>query len=431
MKLHFSDQLILTDFDRFITYLCEHPALPVTNDKAVLKGTDLVAINERMMSFQTTFISAKFQQRSFSLLNTFFYIAKLGNFFEINTNQKNGKNTLIIKEKSIKAYDSLSDDEKYFFLLETFWCYLDWDEAFDCRSFWSTDFYKDLKNKPVGKKMTIGDRDLKRKGEMEGPSDYFVAEIFQAFGFIELDWDINLTARPTKYVFPYASMTLLPLGKTMISILMFERPLYKWNRDNYIDDDLSFLFDTENSEEDDDEKDEKNTIKEKFVDAFLPHFKDLKIEKYLIEPPIPFDERELISGCYYLKVSLAGNLYRTIKIGGNATFDDLHDVIQDAFDFGNDHLYAFFMDGKRWSRKGEVYWSPDADGDIFTDEVAIGSAGLVEGKKFLYLFDFGDSWEFSINVVSIKPDEDEPDIPKIIESVGENPSQYGDYDEDE
>jgi Plasmid pRiA4b ORF-3-like protein len=428
MKLHFSDQLILTDFDRFITYLCEHPALPVTNDKAVLKGADLVAINERMMSYQTTFISAKFQQRSFSLLNTFFYIAKLGNFFDINTNQKNGKNTLVVKEKSIKAYDLLGDDEKFFFLLETFWRYLDWEEAYDCRSFWSVDFYKNLTTQLVGKKITVSDRDLKRKGEVEGPSDYFVAELFQAFGFIELHWDINLTARPTKYSFPYESVTLLPLGKTMISILMFERPLYKWNIDNS-DSDSLFFFNLLNNKEEDIKEDE-NKVKENFVDAFLPHFKGLKIENQLIKPPIPFDEREIINGCYYLKVSLAHNLYRIIKIGGNDTFDYLHDAIQDAFDFGNDHLYAFFMDGKRWSRKREVYWSPDADGEVFTTEVVIGSAGLIEGKKFLYLFDFGDSWEFSINVVSIKPEEKEPNEAEIIESVGENPSQYGDDDDE-
>ncbi len=429
MKLYFSDQLILTDFDRFITYLCEHPALPVTNDKAVLKGVDLVAINERMKSYQTTFISAKFQQRSFSLLNTFFYIAKLGNFFEINTNPKNGKNTLLVKENSIKAYDALSDDEKYFFLLETFWCYLDWDEAYDCRSFWSVDFYKILTDQLVGKKITVSDSDLKRKGQLEGPSDYFVAELFQAFGFIELDWDTNLTARPTRYAFPYESTTLLPLGKTMISILMFNRPLYQWNNDNY-DDGLFSLLGIKNIYDEDTAKEEK-VNKEKFVDAFLPHFKGLKIENQLIKPPIPFDEREIVNGCYYLKVSLAHNLYRTIKIGGNATFDDLHDTIQEAFDFYNDHLYAFFMDGKRWSRKGEVYWAPDGDGDIFTHEVTIGSAGLSEGKKFLYLFDFGDGWEFYITVLSIKPDEDEPDEAEIVESVGESPSQYGDYDDED
>jgi hypothetical protein len=70
---------------------------------------------------------------------------------------------------------------------------------------------------------------------------------------------------------------------------------------------------------------------------------------------------------------------------------------------------------------------------LLTPTVILGLAGLFEGKKFLYLFDFGDSWEFNIDVVSIKPEEEEeePNEAKIIESVGESPSQYGDYDDDD
>ena len=424
MALHFSEQPILKDFDRFITYLCEHPALPLTNDKVVLKGGDSRAINEQMTSFQTTFVTARHPQRAYSLVNTFFYIAKTADLFVVNTSVKNGKNTVGISEARVRAYDALTDDEKYFFLLEAFWCHIDWEDAYDCRSLWSNDFYRELATKPANKKITLSDRELKREGDIRGPAFYFVAEIFEAFGFFNITWDDKLTARPTQYVCPYKDITLLPLGEIMLSVLMSARPQGIWHISSNFQD-FGFLLG------DDEEENDDETRKENFEDAFLPFFEGLTIEKRLIEFPLPPEERECVAGCYDLKVSLTNKIYRTIRIAGTDTFEDLHEAIQDAFDFDNDHLYAFFMDGKRWSRNGESYWSPMNDEGILADEIEIGTAGLTEGKKFLYLFDFGDEWQFNVQVLTIKTEEKEPDNWSIIESVGENPSQYGDNDDAE
>ena len=46
-------------------------------------------------------------------------------------------------------------------------------------------------------------------------------------------------------------------------------------------------------------------------------------------------------------------------------------------------------------------------------------------------FDFGDEWPFSVQVLAIKMEEKEPDNWTIIETVGDNPSQYGDDDDDD
>jgi hypothetical protein len=396
----------------------------LTNDKVVLKGGDSLAINEQMTSFQTTFVTSRHPQRAYSLVNTFFYIAKTAGLFVVNTHPKNGKQMLSIQEERVRAYDALTDDEKYFFLLETFWCHIDWDEAYDCRTFWAHDFYRELATKPANKKITLSDRELKREGDIRGPAFYFVAELFEAFGFFNITWDDKLTARPTQYVCPYKDITLLPLGEIMLSVLMSARPQGIWHISSNFQD-FGFLLG------DDEEENDDETCKENFEDAFLPFFEGLTIEKRLIEFPLPPEERECVAGCYDLKVSLTNKIHRTIRIAGTDTFEDLHEAIQDAFDFGNDHLYAFFMDGKRWSRNGESYWSPMNEEGISADEVEIGTAGLTEGKKFLYLFDFGDEWQFNVQVLVIKTEEKEPDNWSIIESVGDNPSQYGDDDDEE
>ena len=413
MALHFSGQPILKDFDRFISYLCDHPALQLTNDKAMLKGPDLINLNEQMTSFQSMMVTNKNQQMAFTLLNTFFFFAQKTGMIYVTENDKNGKNQLLSREESIRKYDALSDDEKYFALLEGFWCQIDWIHAYDCRAFWSNDFYLKLAEMPTGKKITLSDKNLKRAGEIQAPSYPFFAEVLSAFGLWTLTWDDSLTKRPTKYYFPYKDITLTHLGRVMTPVLFIDRPQYLWSN----------MGDWEFGN--DDEEDEESP-KGNFEDAFKPFFKGLTIKNRLF-----VREKTFVAGTYYFKIALDKKLYRIIAIDGKKTFDDLHDAIQDAFDFGNDHLYAFFMDGRSWSQSGDVFWSPNNDEGIPADNVRIGEAKLHEGKSFLYLFDFGSEWHFKVSVQAIKTEEKPPKKPKIIESVGENPEQYEDWDEEE
>lgn len=80
-------------------------------------------------------------------------------------------------------------------------------------------------------------------------------------------------------------------------------------------------------------------------------------------------------------------------------------------------------------------------GDPFADDEEESTAGdvrvttlnalqLRKGQKFLYLFDYGDEWQFTVRVHAINENAD-PDVqyPRLIESVGEAPEQYPD-DED-
>jgi hypothetical protein len=114
--------------------------------------------------------------------------------------------------------------------------------------------------------------------------------------------------------------------------------------------------------------------------------------------------------------------------GGRFPLNDLHNAIQKALNFDNDHLYSFFMDAKRYSK--HAYHSPMRDEGPFTDEVTIGELGLYESQKILYFFDYGDSWEFEVQLLKINEDEISPEKPKVIEVKGKAPRQYR-YDDDD
>lgn len=127
---------------------------------------------------------------------------------------------------------------------------------------------------------------------------------------------------------------------------------------------------------------------------------------------------------YQFQVSLARNCYCVIKCGGHHTFKDLHDAIQEAFHFDNDHLYSFFLDGKPWSNYSVN--SPYAEEPPFANEMRLDRGRLHLKKKFLYLFDYGDEWWFQVTLLSITQQTALLLRPQMIKFVGTAPEQYGD-----
>ena len=185
---------------------------------------------------------------------------------------------------------------------------------------------------------------------------------------------------------------------------------------------------------------------------------------------------------YIFHVSLpgTGRVWRKIEIGAEQTLEALHFAIQNAYDWDADHLYSFFMSGRAWDEKSE-YRLPQGSSpwgfgieaseeeeeieaselleDMFgkdgrqmleslgitADDVektltglaaseesrnvrttTIESLDLEVGKEFMYLFDYGDEWRFKVRLHAINENAD-PDVeyPRVVESVGDAPPQYG------
>jgi hypothetical protein len=88
----------------------------------------------------------------------------------------------------------------------------------------------------------------------------------------------------------------------------------------------------------------------------------------------------------------------------------------------DDHLHAFFMDGKPWPKN--VFWDKRDGGKPTTEGAVIGNLGLHKGQNFLYVFDFGDEWRFNVKVEDARYDEAPPYKPVILEEYKDSPEQY-------
>ena len=134
---------------------------------------------------------------------------------------------------------------------------------------------------------------------------------------------------------------------------------------------------------------------------------------------------------YVISVSPYTGCYRHIRVCADITLEELHNIIQDVFLFDNDHLYAFFMDDKAWSSR-DAYFSPDNREGRSAANYRLRDIALFKGKKFLYLFDFGDEWCFECRI--LRAITENTTGYQILRSKGAAPEQYPDYffdDEDD
>ena len=126
---------------------------------------------------------------------------------------------------------------------------------------------------------------------------------------------------------------------------------------------------------------------------------------------------------------------RVIEIKSDASFVDLHNAIQAAVDFDNDHLFEFYIGRNSGSRVYAIGGEPNWD--TFNPMKTYQTISLSEvwpipkGMTLYYLFDFGDNWLFKIIKTRHKDKSPIPGViyPRIIEVKGKNPEQYPDYED--
>lgn len=109
-------------------------------------------------------------------------------------------------------------------------------------------------------------------------------------------------------------------------------------------------------------------------------------------------------------------VYRNIEICGDETLDRLCQIILEAFDFDDEHLYEFCMDNCMYS-ENSYQSDPEEEDDAATD-IALDKLKLNKGQKFWLHYDFGDDWMFTITVHKINEVEESFE-PRIVKSKGQ------------
>jgi len=144
---------------------------------------------------------------------------------------------------------------------------------------------------------------------------------------------------------------------------------------------------------------------------------------------------------YILKTSLLHNkkIIREIEVLRNTSLYRLAKEIVGAYNFYFDHCFGFF------NKIGEnSYLDASEKYELFTDLIEEGEnleptgAGSVKKTKvfevwkkikdkMLFLFDYGDNWQFVVELKAFGESDKQKKYPRILKKVGRAPQQYGRY----
>lgn len=350
----------------------------VTKTQEFINGGKLMELNELMETDKLADCHNRTPQYKYLLLNFFYYLALAGKVLKIDYSHSI---KYLIQGKNYEAYKKLSEVEKYLFLLETFWLDCDLEKMQAPKN---DNNIEDNLEKYLSR--LVDNQDLIVNDQLK----YFLGSFIKYLTYLGL-WQED-----------FLKLKLTEAGKSIIPVL-----LYKWSLEDY---NIPLLR----------KMGYESGIygaRMAYQEPFWVDFANLFPE---VNGTIPRMVVEDISGNYIFKIKL-GKIWRRVKIAASATLADLHLIIQEVFNFDDDHLYSFFMSNKPWDEPG--YGRIEEGRGFDAAGKKLSELGLEIGQKFIYIFDYGTEWRFEIKTESFL-DEVEIKQGELVDAKGENPEQY-------
>ena len=129
---------------------------------------------------------------------------------------------------------------------------------------------------------------------------------------------------------------------------------------------------------------------------------------------------------------------REIEVLESSNLYKLAEAIVKSYDFDFDHAFGFFSTiSEQWYKSEKKY-------ELFTDLEDIEPTGAESVKntkvsevwknpddKMLFLFDYGDTWLFVVELIKFGKKEAKKKYPRVVKKVGLAPEQYPEVNEDE
>lgn len=127
-------------------------------------------------------------------------------------------------------------------------------------------------------------------------------------------------------------------------------------------------------------------------------------------------------------------IVRKIQVGDVYDLNYLAEAIVDAYDFDLDHCFGFYdyIDSRKQKEVYELFTDlPDVEhtpGAKGVENVDITSVFNHDGKKMIFLFDYGDGWKFTVKRTSLE--KGRRIHPRVILNDGKKVEQYPPCDEE-
>jgi len=130
---------------------------------------------------------------------------------------------------------------------------------------------------------------------------------------------------------------------------------------------------------------------------------------------------------YQLKISIKGAkppIWRRVLVEPTINFEELHDIIQDIFNWEDYHLYMFMSKRANYTSRESLQEDMFGDANVKpSDEHSIRTEFSDIKDKIKYIYDFGDNWEHEIVLEKILPYDSKIDYPICTAGKREGPME--------
>ncbi len=392
---------ILRDFETMLDFVAEQKPVIGSKNK-MLTGKTPIELNSRLTEPLQVDLKRPIQ-KSFPNVNGLYLLLRTTRVAKIDL--ENNKYRIVPNEDVLKSWRSLNPVEKYFTLLEAWWFRgsLEIIGESDTGRYNGPLFrWKKFDEYTSGKDIVTIQNDADFSGYLRYLPGRLFLSLLNLFGFIDLEYGDPEPGKGCNLL----SIRKNSLGKAFLIFLTDGR---------FVSPEKGFhiIFPSR--------IDDENEPFGKLQNRFSPYFKDWK--NNLVSP-----EQEIKEGVFVLNVSL-GRAKRTFAFPGDLTFDFLAETILNHFDFDFDHLYKFIYENDIGKRSFINH--PYMEDPPLADETPIKEVFRTPGQIVLFLYDFGDNWEFIVKLEEIGDIDPDLKKPKLLQKTGKAPDQYPDWDDDD
>ncbi len=391
---------VLRDFETFLKFVASNQ-LETSGKNELLPLKCLRELN-RLLTKPFDLALQRPVQKSFANINGLFMLGRASGLLILQRGEKKAR--FAIDSEVLKIWQTLNLVERYFTLVET-WIVRSSTDLVGERSH--------LFNSPLYSLKRLFD-DLRSKGANIKENKMFQDSGFMLYGAHNIalaemfGWlEIKYGAGESGKSWAIEKIEITNFGAAMLAKLL----------ENF----QTLDFDWQNAAEIKDVEFDANAFN-LLQTTFRPYFPEWQ---NIFRLP----QTETTNGIFVFKVSLDKKTWRRIAVSSADVLDDLHDAIQKAFRFDNDHLYQFSFRNRFGIEQRVPH--PMCEEEFSTDEFEIKNLPLRIGEKMEYVFDFGDYWQFTIELEKIEPPNPKFKKAKIIESYGKAPEQYPDWEDDD
>ncbi|ELS01003.1 Plasmid pRiA4b ORF-3-like protein [Xenococcus sp. PCC 7305] len=381
---------ILRDFQTLLDFIGQK-GIPVSGKHNLLPMKTLAELNQSLSEPITTNLKRP-QQKSYPPINGLYLLLRASGLGQIEHRGK--KAFLKINSELLSCWKNFNPTERYCNLLESWLIrandemlgegHNNFNEGAKCLQYW---------NFSTEKEQRIPDY-AEQKWLNHLPGTHNLA-LMKLFGFVQIEYGKPQAGKGYRI----KKIKKLPLGDAVTQIFahaFFGEKMIWESPENSL---MSFG--------------ELQPI----LQPYFPEWQNI----------LTLSQAEKIPGIYTFKVSL-GKIWRRVAISSQMTLETLSRLILESVDFDSDHLDMFRYKNQLGCTVDISH--PYASGSPSTDEVCIADLFLKEGEIMTYIFDFGDWWEFEIQLEKITVNDSGTDYGAIIESRGKAPAQYPDWEEE-